>query len=57
MRVIFKVDVNNEVTILSADQDETLIIVKQEDNEKIITVTAPEPSMDLLNQDYSEGTY
>lgn len=60
MRIKFEIDINNNVTILSADQDENTIIVKQDGDNKIITVTAPDTTLDLnsLMNDYpEEGIY
>jgi hypothetical protein len=50
MRVKFEIDIDNNVTILDADQEENTITVKQDGDKKVILVSTPDNTMEDLSK-------
>jgi hypothetical protein len=50
MRVKFEIDVDNNVTILDEDQDNSYVRVVQDGDIKIVTVTAPDETIDVITK-------
>ena len=45
MRIKFEIDMDNNVTVLDADQEDNTITVKQDGNKKIVLVSTPDHTM------------
>ena len=50
MRVKFEIDINNNVTILDEDQDNSYVKVVQDGDIKIVTVSAPDETIDVITK-------
>ena len=46
MRIKFKIDSDNNITIIDKDQEENYVKVTQEGDDKIVIVTAPNIEVD-----------
>ena len=50
MRVKFEIDIDNNVTILDEDQDNSYVKVVQDGDIKIVTVSAPDETIDVITK-------
>lgn len=52
MRIKFEIDMDNNVTVLDADQEDNTITVKQDGNNKVVLVSTPDRTiLDLAKID------